>query len=744
MLTASGLSALGADGRAALLTLFLDSVASRAHARDPYALWQLLTSSIDASDKTDVPQIPLLIELADPVALLAGTVGSSTGTSWSAPLWQVFLPARRPGLPKFRVHSVMTNVTGLLGMLLGDAVAAPADGGKAVAIVRAELGLARRRSEKERAFQFNFDKWLRDGQKKADAAVAKGATVTTSTASQSPVLVCVVDDRFNYAASDFARRDIAVWHQGGSDRTVEGLESSGAWACPLEIRMAASSPVVKFDFAGPWLGRKRVAFAATRGVAQRSEADVYRLERYIDPAPRWSHGSAVLDLVAGAQRWQGTSASRPGWATSSAHDADLTFVQLPVPSVLDTSGGSLAGNALDAIHWALHRAADGQAVVVNLSYGAHTGGHDATSIWDRGLKELLDHYDGRSPAAQGKTLHVVLPAGNSQLLRCHASAHLGKPGDEARWRWQVRADNDEDAYLELWLPEDGGLKWQLTVTAPDGQQRCVSGPSVQYWPALNESQSAGAALLWCERVAQSRRGTMVLLAAGPTRRTADPKGSLRSLLSEQAGSAPQSLHGIYDVHLRLMQGQPTSHVHVWAQRADNAPGRGRQLRGHSGRQSLLLDCSDEPPGAPIDPRFTLNGISSLKHERLHVVGAMRAMDSSLSAYSAAGPNRLDPQRVEGPDVVVAADESLNQPGLLVKGLIGGARLRLPGTSVAAAAYARALVEHLLAGGGPSVPGICPAAPTRELEPEPRGSPTRASPWLRGEARRAVLPRPPKR
>lgn len=458
--------------------------------------------------------------------------------------------------------------------------------------------------------------------------------------------------------------------------------------------------------------------------------------------PRWSHGSAVLDLVAGERAWVGTAATGPHWVDRVERPRNLHFVQLPIPTVQDTSGGSLAGCALDAIHSAIDAADPGQHVIVNLSYGTHSSGHDATSIWDTGLRELLDLHDGAKAGSQRKTLHVVVPAGNSHLLRCHASAHFSRPGDRVVWRWQVMPDNDEDSYLELWLPEDRDLRWRVRVTAPDGSCEDLDSAGLRWWPAVDDAKRIGAALIWPALPAQSRRGGMVLLACGPTLRSADTRASVRALFSDAGVPAPQAQHGIYTIELTLLAGQPTSSVHLWAQRSDNAPGRIRQLRGHAGRQSRLLEVRDEPQGAPVDPRFTLNGIATVKHDRLYVIGAMRKMDSGLCSYSGAGPNRLDDKRSTGADWVLPADESLNQPGVLMRGLLSGARLRVPGTSIAAAAFTRVLYEHLSANPAASaLAGTCPARPTREVDPAPRGSPMRADPWLRGETVRTALAEP---
>ena len=60
----------------------------------------------------------------------------------------------------------------------------------------------------------------------------------------------------------------------------------------------------------------------------------------------------------------------------------------------------------------------------------------------------------------------------------------------------------------------------------------------------------------------------------------------------------------------------------------------------------------------------------------------------------ANTHRGEPSRVCGPDVVTMADDSLNVPGLLVGGVLSGSRVRIAGTSVAAALFTRLLHHHM--------------------------------------------------
>jgi hypothetical protein len=131
--------------------------------------------------------------------------------------------------------------------------------------------------------------------------------------------------------------------------------------------------------------------------------------------------------------------------------------------------------------------------------------------------------------------------------------------------------------------------------------------------------------------------------------------------------------------------------------------RRRAARGSVGRQSYIMDNGK----SQATPMATLNGIATARHARLFVVGSLERADGRLSEYSSAGSNTsmaTQPasdapdvgERTEGPDWVVAGDESRRRPGLLVQGVLSGARVRVSGTSMSTASLTRHLWEHLAA------------------------------------------------
>lgn len=610
-----------------------------------------------------------------------------------------------------------------------------------------------------------------------------GATPTKRQRSASLPLVCVIDDRCNFASSSLRGPNGAIvssiWLQGNDPCQLQHLDDANGvtgggglaaaakgptyWYQPLRWRVISlplPAPAL-LNIAGAVHGRffpTDKLFSTTADTsAATHEPQAYRTVAYLNPTYRWSHGSAILDLVAGRLVW-GTR--RPGqWSEPRKHSRDtapprVCFVQLPSETVADTSGGSLGSHVLDGIHHALEEADDGQALIVNVSYGTHSGPHDGTSLFELALKELLDFYSG-SDQARGKTLHVVLPAGNSHLWRCHASGWLTGRGATAKRQllWKVMPDNADPSFIEIWLPF--GQAVSITVTSPNGETvTATPSESGGLWgfksPGADASLPAGAALIWPPSVPQGQKRTMALLAVQASMpRTAEPfpmispTAANKSPCEQPRRSRPTQpgLHGVWTIDLVKAPDAAALRFDAWVQRADAAPGRGPQMRGHRGRQSYLLetkDCHAVASGdGDVDPRCTMNGIATLKHERLYVVGAMRRSDGSISHYSAGGPNADCDQRFDGPDWVVPADESFNNPGLLTTGVLSGSRQRVPGTSMAAAAFTRLLYEHLARHG--SADGLCgpaPEWPTR-LPKQPCGAPHHADAMHRGECVRLM-------
>lgn len=591
------------------------------------------------------------------------------------------------------------------------------------------------------------------------AAAAPRSPITTATSTAT--YLGIIDDglpvfRLRSAIAPHGAA-VQLWDQGWLpehrlSRPPPPIDPPAAddpyWRQPHED----STPTAR----GFYLGRRLKPLPAAQdiGVAPDAafERDEYGFSRYFSPAPRRTHGAAVLGLMA---PWLAEAQPRSQWHWPS-HISGLAMVQLPTATVRDTSGGSLAMRLIDGLRFILwqeeaNRGGSDQParpIVANVSYGVHGGPHDGTSMFERAAVEMLN---------QNASLHLVLPVGNSARAGCHAGCVLkpagkeGQGGNSRTLTLSVPPDNPRDSFVQIWLPADAQLR--LTIRPPGSSQDyeiskgqakvCVESVAPA---AIDETASAqesigriGFGAVYAPEVAQGTNGTMILLAIGRTRAQfsdRDPGAETQGagLLSATLEPRREVLGtpGLWELTL-VNEGTAEATVDAWASRDDGPPDSAA-----GNRQAYFPDsCNPRVHLGNAAPESSLNGIASFTHERLHVVGAMRA-DDVLSEYSAAGKARPPGER-QHPDVVAPADFSAALPGLRSTGFLSGAVDRINGTSAACAVYSRALAETLARD-----PGQLPKETRQAVDapPEVRCTTERqpeADAALRGQDRRMPLP-----
>jgi len=416
-------------------------------------------------------------------------------------------------------------------------------------------------------------------------------------------------------------------------------------------------------------------------------------------------------------------------------------------------------------------------VVINISYGAVGGPHDGTSIVEQAIAELVGGQDpargkdrtadknpegGKESAGDTYPLRpgtwVVLAAGNSHQSRTHARLALTEGAGPKSLVWSIGPDNLLESYLEIWLPEvvqpkkageepemvsvDELLKIIfVTVRPPAGlpMRKVENCGGILLIDPRTGCPMASAIL--ARRVAQGKKGTMLLLTVARTQRP----------LAGEAGSGPVTVapHGDWTIELSAgvasKVGTPrTWIVHAWAERND-------QLWGNVRRQQSTVvgdDTVPEPtefapsvvdacargihPDAaeaprPFQPDMSMSSLASIKPpanfdaveveanqaRRIRagtrrqggavVVGGYRLSDDEVPPYSASGPangSRADTQPVSGgvcnslgfearaeerlgPDYSAPSDQGVAVRGLRTGGLLSSSVSRLSGTSAAA-------------------------------------------------------------
>lgn len=454
-------------------------------------------------------------------------------------------------------------------------------------------------------------------------------------------VIAVIDDRCAFAHERFRWRDAA----GAWQPRIAALWDQGYGEDP-----AGSSfwmPVPEFgygmEFSGEDLQRLFADPACSSGGAIDDEK-LYRLTGHRGMERLEAHGTHVLDLAAGADPLEETTADEP----------QIVFVQLPDEAVRDTSGHWLAVSVVDALRYVHERVEPDAKLVVNLSYGALAGPHDGTQA----IEQAIEHLHTLRP----HDFALVLPAGNGFDAGCHASA-VAAPGGGVEFVVDVRADDPTHSFIELWSAT--AVDTDFWALAPDGARLDASSPRLE-----NQDGQLLAELLTPQRAANSR--ARALLCMKP--------------VSASDGGTQQALQGRW--HLCAGHAAAASE----AVRIDAWIERDEAVRGPShpqAWQATFVGVSGADTQL-VDHRATLNSIANGPSPV--VVGACRDATSPVVCdYSGSGSALA---KRAGPDVAALGDESAWLPGISAAGTRSAYTFRMRGTSVAAPQVTRWIARWL--------------------------------------------------
>jgi hypothetical protein len=417
------------------------------------------------------------------------------------------------------------------------------------------------------------------------------------------------------------------------------------------------------------------------------EDAVYAEAGYIGVRKRWAHGTEAMDLAGGVRSGDLHAAflQRLGDEKKALEKVRLIGVQFRTPgqTVRDTSGLWFATHALDAMRYILRRADDlaqGQdyCVVLNLSYGYMAGPHDGSSIIERAIDELID---------QHRDLCVVVPAGNSNLLRCHANVELAH-GESKSITWRVLPDCATPSFLELWLPEHADpSKVKIQVCPPTGDKSPAM--AVKNFYAWQPGSNVLCASVYLDRVATGDN-RMILIALAPTltrdpSRDATPAGNWSVIVSNTA-----------------RRGEVLN-MHAWVQRNETAfgyPIRGRQSRFDDPLYKRFIsglhvrDFDKGNTDSWIRRSSTLSSVAT--GDYTVVVGAYRRTDGKAALYSSTGPSLRTLQR-NGPDATAVSEDSPACAGVLGASTRSGSLAAITGTSAAAPQVSRLFAQAKVTG-----------------------------------------------
>ena len=452
----------------------------------------------------------------------------------------------------------------------------------------------------------------------------------------------------------------------------------------------------------------------------REAGSINRAQKFFSTTTfRRSHGTHVLSLAAGYDMMDAPK-NRP-----------IIGVQLPTRVTEDTSGSNLAPSLRSAIRYILRQSRKIRIggpsgpiapLVVNFSYGNFAGPHDGTGliarIIDRELKSTPD-----------QEIRVILPAGNSNLSRCHAAVSFENVAEDDRVALDLRIYPDDYTcnYVQMWLPYSADPTppdyVNVRVTPPNSTQSMAVSATLGAKQELhNEFGEVIAVLAYEMEPAPTKRG-LITLSVNPT--------------SSQNASIKLAPSGLWVMEFEKGDIADDQYVEVRIERDETLPGYppfGRQAYFDNACyvrfDEFGAPLSVDPPDSdcPIRRSGTLSGFASGKVPM--VVGALTESNGLLSDYSSAGPisamrNRTVPNRV-GPDASARADDSPVFTGVLAAGTRSGSMVRMNGTSVSSPLVAR-YVANGLADNQPADRAwlsACAAASDLAHFPQPKPSDTR--------------------
>lgn len=174
---------------------------------------------------------------------------------------------------------------------------------------------------------------------------------------------------------------------------------------------------------------------------------------------RSSHGTHVLDLASGFD---------PNTTKVDLDLCKIIAVNLPPRSVHGSAGNFLTKFATYAVDrilfladalWEANfgNALGGYPVVINFSFGKQAGPKDGRSIWEDTVRDVIRNRE----CVKGVPTRLVMPVGNSNLLRSHARGVLkgrkgGPEGDrdlsalQFSAPWRLQPSDQTSNFVEVW------------------------------------------------------------------------------------------------------------------------------------------------------------------------------------------------------------------------------------------------------------------------------------------------------
>lgn len=442
-------------------------------------------------------------------------------------------------------------------------------------------------------------------------------------------------------------------------------------------------------------------------------------------ALRASHGTHVMGLAAGADPFDALE-------KKFSKRVRILMVSLPAEFAFGEGGAMLDYYLIYALRWLREtnaRIADASGLsrprpmVINISFGKHAGSGDAAQPF---VKALINHAKRDSLSGDerqqdtGQPLHVIMPAGNSNLDRSQASFALAADaGNSMQLDWVVQPEDATSNFLEVWcegteLSADGQLPLEIELVPP-GQQ---AQGTVCAAPGQSSQLSVGTGAarqplgrIYCHQFdvpapaastgMKAKFRYLVCLAPDRyqgQRWKAAPAGRWTLRLANRGAAALQ-------VKLMVQTDQSILAGPVNARRAYlDDPTYGAY--GHGGRlnDSYAYDFRQDFSSDPVAENLDL-GTFVKRHGTLNAYAANRVV-ASIAGYRANDGRPADFSST-GSGVTLAAtdratptaafptDDGYAHPGLLSQGSSDGSAVAMRGTSFASALATRQILQAWL-------------------------------------------------
>lgn len=439
--------------------------------------------------------------------------------------------------------------------------------------------------------------------------------------------------------------------------------------------------------AGPALGRMLDAAEINTMIASgRTEDDlcrqvndsVFMPDEHWPSAHHWGHGTAVLDIAAGAD----------GVSGDAMANVPLLAYQLTPSAIGETSGRRLYPAIIEALRWIMAEALRGaglkQTLIVNLSLGALAGPADGTSQIERAFSLICDDY---ARLSLGGTMRIVAAYGNARRARLVAKKTLG-PGEAVTLDWRILPDDATASFLELRVKAGDGAVTGLKVEPSDNPAIDLTLPAFPIAGVVHRYFGPKGRVAELSKLNETNFDT-ALLAVAPTVRD-DPR--------------PVSQSGCWKVTLTNLSAQDLV-VSAKVQRDDTPAGYRRR-----GRQSWIdcdydlwwdwetADYTAPDTASPVQRTGTQVSYAGTCDPRVYLVAAGRPdLDIAGALRPSPYSGEADPDEKAYPSVIALADQGAALAGRRGAGIRSGSAARFSGTSVSAPAVTRAFALRALAG-----------------------------------------------